>query len=1148
MIRNATWWCLVAGCLAASAARMQASACGADAKPTPVTIALLGTDFPLAGDWVVQSELHHKILCASLQGGKYAPVAGIVIPRAARYRLWVVARDFPHDRPGIRTYCVSIAGKRSEKVFGKSGKEDYSFEDGGWLDLEAGPALVTLDQARPFARFQGLILTTDPRFVPSKPITSPAYPRARLHSVHVPKAEPDTAALKIETGEPLAVLANDRLRFEFLPAHRGELATLAVAVKQKTPQGWHAVDTDPTAEGYFVHTAPAKTKLEFGGFYPTWAREQVASVEVEVGGVRVTTILSRTTHSLAEAGYRVRFLPRSVAVTGNQVRIEFHPSPVGQLSARWQLSPGQSFADVDLTFAPAADGQVSLGYEMFFRRDLSAVAELLLPMMYHRKRFPEQEVTLLSNTTPTPLALVQPVGESAATRNLLATLALVADPRDIPFEWPDGRRAPYALSIRGPEATVQPSIYGPVLGTPAAAAAKNQNVRLRFKILVEQGDWYAAFRTTVDGIFSVRDYRQSVQTSLSDAVLNMIDLYLDDDHGGWWERAKAPYQIESKNGSTHSAPMLPLSLYRLTADPNLLARRVLPTLAFMLSRDHAHFSPIPEDVGEHNAYPSGSLNGPVKLFGTTTYAGLWELTARRTPTLLQVAAPSGEPRLTAGYTHGSTFDEYMARYQLRHDPQDLARACELADAYIKTAITTPPRKDLGPQPFFFISFVPDWEGLLYLYELTGKQPYLDAAVFGARQLMTGLWSQPVIPPGKITVHATGQYRDESKQVWWKGAEPYRLGSPRKPNDTPAHEVAAWSVSNVGLGFEQPITLRSSGAGRLIWQMGWSAHFLRLYRYTHDQAFLTCARNAVVGRWGNYPGYYVTGFTDLPQNPTYPLTGPDVTDFYYHHVAPHLAWSIDYLASEAEMLSDGAIAFPALRQYGYAYFDSRVFGHAPGKVYDDHDAWLLFRRGIVTVDNPQINTLLAWSKGKFHVILTNQSAQSQQVTLAAGPKLDVLPGAEPEVTVRRGAARPVPLAFNDAARSATFTIAGRGLATVTVTGVKIDPPARPQWVADRKATDPLTLPGEVAATRAAALQVDAGRWYAYVWSAATPQQARSATLHYQVDGQWQSATKGEYPFEFIVPVADERWAVRFKLELTLPDSKTTTSPEATLELR
>ena len=92
------------------------------------------------------------------------------------------------------------------------------------------------------------------------------------------------------------MLSNDRLQLEFLPAHRGELATLAMAVKQKTTKGWQAVDIDPAAEGYFVNVAPVEAKLGFSGFYPTWTRTKVEPFTVEAGGVRVSTVSGRTTH------------------------------------------------------------------------------------------------------------------------------------------------------------------------------------------------------------------------------------------------------------------------------------------------------------------------------------------------------------------------------------------------------------------------------------------------------------------------------------------------------------------------------------------------------------------------------------------------------------------------------------------------------------------------------------------------------------------------------------------------------------------------------------------------------------------------------------------------------------------------------------
>ena len=45
--------------------------------------------------------------------------------------------------------------------------------------------------------------------------------------------------------------------------------------------------------------------------------------------------------------------------------------------------------------------------------------------------------------------------------------------------------------------------------------------------------------------------------------------------------------------------------------------------------------------------------------------------------------------------------------------------------------------------FFFVSFLPDWKGLLHLYEATGKHQYLVGAVFGARQLIHGQQPEPI---------------------------------------------------------------------------------------------------------------------------------------------------------------------------------------------------------------------------------------------------------------------------------------------------------------------------------------------------------------------------------------------------------------------
>ena len=53
-----------------------------------------------------------------------------------------------------------------------------------------------------------------------------------------------------------------------------------------------------------------------------------------------------------------------------------------------------------------------------------------------------------------------------------------------------------------------------------------------------------------------------------------------------------------------------------------------------------------------------------------------------------------------------------------------------ADYATYGATSTPPATELSPEPFFNVSFVPDWEGLLRMWEVTGEKKYLDGAVLG----------------------------------------------------------------------------------------------------------------------------------------------------------------------------------------------------------------------------------------------------------------------------------------------------------------------------------------------------------------------------------------------------------------------------------
>ena len=1109
----------------------------AGAAEQPVTLGVECEDFQFLGDWNIAYNPAHfsgkSVIANGELGAKLPAVTALQIPRAGQYALWVRALDFPLDQPGTRCFKVSIAGRRTKEIFGHSHQPGYSWEPGGTFALAAGPVLLGVhDIGQKFARADALLVTTDLAFKPTEALGAPKHTRVKPLALPVPGAADPFAAPPVVAGggASLAALENENLRVEFLPATRDGQPTVAPRVAFKQDGRWVEANADADAETYAV-IACGDAKLKFGNFYPSWSGGRVHPFTIKVGGVEMET---RAGAGMAvwDAGEVLRFVPSAATRDGHAVRLDFHSQAAGKFSASWELKPGEHTARVALEFTPAQAGAYALGYHLFCRKPLAEVEEVLLPMMWHGQRFPSQPVTLMQTHTPTPVALMQLAGARV--------LGVSGAAEEIPFAWPDRQQPLFGLLLRSATGAVQPAIYGPIPGTERARCAAGAHLRFAFRVLAQSGDWYAGYRTAADEIFGWRDYRTNVGTSLTDAALNMIDLVMDDNFGGWWERGKGPYQIETLNGVTHSSPQTALELYRLTGNEELYRRRTLPTLEYALSRSNPHFSPEPAHTGA--MYPAGTMSGPIGIFGTTTYGGLWELTQRRTPAFGDIALPINGVKVGTGYGHGMEFEEWLARYQLTGDAAALAKAKLLADIYLKKNILTPPPLELSPEPFFNVTFVPDWEGLLRMWEVTGEQKYLDGAALGARRLMTSVWTQPVVPAGEMTVHPGGAYTASSpKTLWWKGPEQFRLGFPRKVGDAPEHRAPAWMPSNVGLGFEQPCTYsRMDSGGAMIYQSAWAPNFLRLAAATGDKQFETYARNATLGRWGNYPGYYVVGFTDLPLNPRYPYEGPDVSCIYYHHILPHLAWTIDWLVAEAALRSGGKISFPSQRQHGYVWFDSREYGAAPGQVFDVNDAWLWFARGVAKLDNPAINYLLAHTADKLCVVLMNENATAEKVGVEFLPaKLGLAVGAEPKRTAS------VPVQFDKL--HAALEIPARGLAVLTLSGVNVNIAAHQLAPAPAAPAPVLVVPSATPdiEVRAAAVQVRPGAWDAYLWCTAKPDRVKKVIFHYQLGGEWKKFEDTEYPFELSVPVADPAQPLRFRVEITGVNDQTSTTPEATL---
>ncbi len=933
----------------------------------------------------------------------------------------------------------------------------------------------------------------------------------------------------------LAELRNERMKISFVACERQGKSSVTPVFQVRTKDGWHRVAADASAESYQVLQADPDLKMDlYHVMHPKWKAVKALKLK---GGI---------TKVVWNAGENHEAIVKSAKQDGpNRVVLSFHPQKVGVLQAIWELAPGDRSAKVELKFTATQAAQYSLGYFMPNRKPIEQVDELLMPMLVQRKRFPAENYTQLQAAAPTPLSLMQTTDAGHTF-----SWGVSGDPSQVPFEFPVPIKSHYGLHIKNEQGHVQPSIYGPLPGTERAKFEAGETASFTFRVFVQIADWYGAYRDIADHVFGWHDYRKNGEVSMTQSVYNMIDLYMDDEFGGWWERAKANYQIESKNGSTQSSPLTIASLYRLTGNEELYKKRTIPTLEYILSRDNPHFSPEPEDTGGYNR---GHMKGPVDIFGSVVYAGLWEMMNHRTPVFKDIAFPGGGLKPTTrqqGFVpHVQPFDDQLAKYLYTRDEAALEKAMAEADAYIENVINKAPKNEIALREFFLMAYTPDWEGLLALYETTGKQRYLDAAEKGARVVMTGMWTQPMPKDESITIHKGGHVHGDKMDRWLhRGEKEFRLGFPRKKGDVKEKQVPAWLVSNAGLGFEQPSTYTyKDNGGRLILQANWTGGFLRLAQYTGDKQFETYARNAALARMGNYAGYYYTTFTDLMQNPRYPYEGPDIGFVYFHHLPVHLSWTIDYLVGEAQLATDGEVKFPGLRQFGYAYFDNMVYGHAPGKIYGNEDAWLWFDKDLVTLDNEQINYLTAQSGDKFFLIMMNESQEAQKVNVAFNAQaITGKPVDFKQARIISAKNSSLDLANN----RAEMELEARGMRVLEISGLNIEVATHKSYPTPNSNDTISHLAfkcDDGTEVRAAAIQIIPGDWQAYIYSTAESKTLKKITLKWKTKNDAGTVVDTDYPYEFSVPVAAGTDQFSFTVHSVNVNGKTVRTPELSIGL-
>jgi hypothetical protein len=1131
--------------------------------PPAKEVWLEAEDFGVTGEWSATVESGAGVLKGLSVASAFSPEAGsaaarIELPAPGTYRLWVRSRDHEQN-PGARYFHVEINGKRTEKAFGRHGTNGWAWEDGGLFSLDGTPATIrALDTSRFFARFDKLVLSSNPDFVP-KGIGAPTTARQLPASV-VPTRDRDNASLPAAavaapSGRVAARLEGDGLAVEFEARQvEGRERILPVFADARTGGRIGSPGTS-----FFVFLQAPRQNAKYvpsQGHWPTFdSKGRVTLGDQSFEGPIYST------DPFAAYTSRVFFYPEKL-VSSSPDKVVFETvDPLFRATITYTLENGRLKTRVETI--PTQSGATTVGAFAFDPVTKDDCSYFLLPYYFQARRFPQTPLLMPSSVATMPLVLVESQrGGKPLSRGIAADL------RDGTFAWLTYNRSFAALALFNHEQKIQPGIFAPVPATDASLVKAGTKLTLNFYPFAEAAPWNdTAFRAATH-FLELKELRTNFRTSLTEAALNLQDLLMDDTASGWDPANMGFIQIEDKNVVSHASPLTLAQLYALTRDEETYDRRMLPTAAFLFSRHNEHFATDPVSFGPLYAKSDASFAGPVDRYGASVQGGFDAMFGGRTGVFRHDAfLPDGSVRHAGGEENTPLWSEQFWAYRLTGNRTLLEQAVEGCMADAEARVFTPRTDPRNYDNFVKMNIPPYFWAMIDLYEETRNPRLLEAARLGVDTLLTTVYLHPYPFEEKYEVKRQ-TILDEAQNVvaWWRLDRRFRLGfdassadpeiaHPKlvpiakylnNPDDIRQETVPAWVVSPVGITIEQPVTLAASGVERPdvdgllnpIRNNAEAAYILRLFGLTGEPRYQTYARNMVLGQFSNYPGYYINYLSTTERAPDYPARGPDLSSIYYHHIPVHYAFTTDWLFTGAEVRSGGKVLFPTVMQQGYVWFANRLRGHAPGRFFEHDGVWPVLKRGLVTLDNPSLNFVMAASPDGFHVYLMNEADQEVNATLTLDASGLTLPG-RTVVQVDAGGAvnQPEPKrgwlerlfsAFGSKPSGSDIPIEDEKL------GVRIPPRG------DLALTFPGVVLKDAAWRRAAAQPADKSRGWIREkdsalgeWVQATLfphptkesydafvnlgiQREGQAVLHYTLDGtNWQQTPPKAFPFDFFV---------------------------------
>lgn len=929
--------------------------------------------FQYVGGWKVEkdAEAFNKAVLMVTAGGSGAAHATTVfqVPQSGRYVFWSRTKDFQTKAPRTRISRLMLDTMQLA-LQGIHGREGYHWEQIGTIELHKGlHVLRACDVAANYARVDAVLFTRDEGLDPNQ-MTYKQLTKYEIQPIPTPLEKPSTtmaqnALALLNTSSPVVdEISNGLLRLRIHTANNQLVQHISVHTKGQ----WRSWESpQPHNRLYIIKST--RPQLGYNSIFPLWSGGQAPLLRVGNNTYPVFEQAHLQNPFLAGKVCPMHIF-RHEKAGQNTLHVWYVSTDNDTIASTWTLHANSHVVDVQLEYVARTPQYYSLAFEAFQPQAENAVTNVLLSPLYQFKRLPPTPNLLPITLTPQPVSIIE-------TGNLSCFLA--PNPHHLKRNW---GIYDMGLSLKNAANQVQPVAFSPILGEKDSYKKKGEKLTAHFKLGLLPLQWHNTLQYLSDSVFAVRDYR--VQTTpLTDAVFHTINLIKNDEAAGWDAAMRGFLDIESnpnvRTEVVQAAPLALVSAAVVTHDEQLYTTRALPAIEYMLSRKGFRWG-YPQANDPQTQTPMNTFSPFGSQYNTAHFEALHRLLGHNNPWLADIAMPKGKPRYSKGYGVDQTWADDLAAFRLTKADKWLVKATNGANHELHTTLYNNPSKPILPWMFYHSQAYPQWFDLLDLYDVCKDKVLLAASAYAAHFTIAGIRTYPPVGNDTILIHQGGKYVGNAN-VFWKKDKPYKLGYPRKTGDVSEKKVAQHTLSPVGLGFEQPMTFfNREGNINHTFMSTWAPSLLRLSGLCGNSLFETYARNAVIGRFASYPGYYAAGYTDLPLDSVYPYKGPDVTSLYYHHIPSHLSFVLDYLLTEATQRSKGAIGFPYGKQEGFVWFNNRVYGGEKGYILNDRDAQLYMPQDMLRLSSTHVNWLSAVSANNLWLILMNEKDSTLNVSL------------------------------------------------------------------------------------------------------------------------------------------------------------------------